>query len=147
MTFMKRAVLVTTAVSAIALAVAISPAGAGVPPTTTPQIATLTITKVVQGTAPADAEFTIVADCEASGEHELTFGAEGGEQEIVFSSADVCDITEPGDGGASSTTGLGEIGIFSPTDYARSVINTFDPESATTVDTAAEVATRPTFTG
>jgi hypothetical protein len=150
MSIMKRAALVAVVASAMTLAIAVSPAGAGpgVTATTEGQTATLTITKVVQGTPPAGTEFMISVECEASGPYQLTFGATGGQKDIIFTGPDQCTSTEPDNGGASSTTGLGRVDILQPTGYAQTVTNTFDPaEPTTTAKTAATTATRPTFTG
>jgi hypothetical protein len=154
MRLMKRAALVVGATSVVTLFAAVSPAHAGV--TTIPEVATLTITKVVQGDVPAGTTFTIRAVCEGSGEHELAFGADGGQQQIVFTEADQCDITEPDDGGSLSTTGLGEINISEPIEYSRTVVNTFAPapssssssSTSSPIDSAAAATTtQPRFTG
>jgi hypothetical protein len=150
MSIFKRALVVATATTAATLALAVAPATAGAPPQTGGETATLTITKVVQGDAPADASFTILVSCEASGEHQLLFGAEGGSDSVVFTGPDECDITEPADGGASSTTGLATVQITEPIAYAQTVVNVFDPETPTTPTSeavSADTATRPTFTG
>ena len=76
MSIVRRAALACGALIIGSLTVAVVPADAGVSPTE-PLTATLRVNKVVQGEAPSDAQFVIVVACEGTGEHELTFGADG----------------------------------------------------------------------
>jgi hypothetical protein len=144
----KRGALLAGALLVVSLVAAVSPAAAGVPPTTGVLTATLTVTKVVQGVAPADAEFVIEVDCE-DGTTELTFGPEGGSEDLTFFDEDVCTITEIETGGAVDVTPPFDIEIASPTFYEATVTNVFDtaPSSSTTASAQAAAATRPTFTG
>ena len=67
---------------------------------------------------------------------DLAFGATGGTKYVYFDEASECLITEPADGGATSTTiAPAEIINDAPKAYASTVTNTF----------AAEI--EPTFTG
>jgi hypothetical protein len=106
---------------------------------------------VVQGTAPADAEFVIDVDCEDSGPYELTFGPDGGSDEVVFFGPDFCTVTETVTGGAVDVTPPIDIAIEDPILYSVTVTNVFDTaptsSSTTTASTQAAAATRPTFTG
>lgn len=153
MSMVKRALVVGTATTAATLALAVAPAAAGDgPPQTGSESATLTVIKEVDGTAPADATFTIRVSCDVIGDTDMTFGPEGGSDSVTFFRPDECEITEPGNGGASSTTGLGTVRIEDPTAYSQTVVNVFDPDVPTTptsaaVAAAADTATRPTFTG
>jgi hypothetical protein len=140
------------------------PAGAGDLAT-----ATLTVNKVVVGTAPTDAEFTINVYCESEEEtpdttldlelelrgfapsgieevvydEDITFGADGGSEDFTFFGPAVCEITEIDDGGASSSTGPVTVFIEDPTEYEATITNTFvspDTLVPTTSTTRAAVA-------
>ena len=127
-----------------------SPASAGRPNET----ATLTVTKTVVGTAPADAEFVINVFCESDrggGEvivdelvplgdgpavvydEDITFGPTGGSEDFTFFDAAICTITEIDDGGADSSTGPVEVFISDPELFAAEIVNTFDDAPATTL--------------
>jgi hypothetical protein len=144
----KRAALVVVGL-VLAVAVGIGePVGAGVTTTVDGETATLTVTKVVQGVAPATAEFVIEVACE-SGTTELTFGPTGGSDQVVFGEADECTVTETQTGGAFDVTPPQTVAIEDPIAYDVTVTNVFDtaPSSETTEATAAAAAVRPTFTG
>lgn len=135
------------------------PSGAGERET-----ATLTVTKTVVGTAPADAEFVIHVYCErepigpidtipievvpvAFGpagvpptvvyDEEITFGPTGGDENFVFTSAAVCTITEVEDGGATSSTGPVTVNIDEPTLFDAEIVNTFAAAPTTAAPTTA----------
>jgi len=156
-----------TGVVALTSLAGVTPAGAGKGGS-----ATLTVTKTVDGTAPADAEFVINVYCEgpesalepaatpAGGteiyDEDLVFGPEGGSEDFVFFEEAVCTITEVDDGGADQVIGgEQEVVIEDPTRYGAEVINVFEPEpttvttAQTTTTTAAAAVTRatPRFTG
>lgn len=150
MKLVKRALVLATATTAATLAFVVAPATAGVTPTTGEgETATLTVTKVVQGAAPADAEFVIEVACESAGTTELTFGSTGGSEDVTFFEQDLCTITETETGGAVDVTPPFDVAINSPTFYTATVTNVFDSaaSSSTTADVAADTTTRPTFTG
>jgi hypothetical protein len=148
MSIVRRAAFVAAAITALTVVAAV-PVDAGVPPTTGIQTATLTISKVVQGEAPAGAEFVIEVDCVVEGVTELTFPAEGGSQELVFFEEDSCTVTETQTGGAVDVTPPVTIAIAEPILYEVTITNVFDtaPSSETTASTQADTAVRPTFTG
>jgi hypothetical protein len=150
MAFLKRAAIVASAAVVVSLAAA-SPVDAGVTPTTGEgETATLTVNKVVQGTAPADAEFVIIVECEESGPYELSFGPEGGAEDVVFFDADLCTVTETQTGGAVDVTPPVDIEIASPVLYEVTITNVFDTapsSSSTSSSVASDTTTRPTFTG
>ena len=69
----------------------------------------LRVTKVVAGTAPPGAQFSVRVVCEFADaevvDETLVFGAAGGEDTIDgIPAGATCDITEPGTGGASNVT-------------------------------------------
>lgn len=162
----------TKAVAAVAIAagaiVAVPvTAGAGEGET-----ATLTIVKEVVGTPPPGAEFVIEVSCSPLDDGPVppgtilepvgapvpfvevfTFGPTGGEEDIIFTSAHVCDVQEVQDAGATSVTGEGQVFITDPTLFERTITNTFvapDTLASTTTESRAvspQVATRPRFTG
>jgi hypothetical protein len=125
--------------------------------------ARLTVTKVVEGTAPADAAFTIEVDCSAEGEGEgpggatfvedLVFGPTGGEQGVILYAGALCTTTETDDAGAtSSSVEGGEADFFSdPIDLAATVTNVFaaapPAPPAPTPPGAQPVVAQPDFTG
>jgi len=137
------------------------------------ETATLTVTKTVEGTAPADAEFVINVFCEGGTtngtevglepagdilevvyDEDITFGPEGGSEDFEFFSEASCTITEVDDGGADSSSGPVSVDITDPIQFDAEIVNTFDAEAATTVaptTTAAAAAgavrAAPTFTG
>lgn len=108
------------------------------------------VTKIVNGPAPDEAEFTVDVNCEGSGSHELDFGEEGGTQSVVVgdwpSGPQSCTISEPEDGGASDVTisptecefpGRESTSVDAVVDYpdvhcAVTVTNEFDEETTTT---------------
>jgi hypothetical protein len=144
---MKRSALFAAGVIlAVALGVA-DPVGAGTTTTVDGETATLTVTKVVQGTAPTDAEFIIEVDCE-SDTTELTFGPTGGSEQLTFFSEDECTVTETQTGGAVDVTPPQTVTIAAPIAYDVTVTNVFDtPPSSPTTGAGAADAVRPTFTG
>ena len=102
---------VAAAFAAVALGTSALGAGAGV--VTTPRTNTVTVLKVVNGTAPADTTFTVALTCESDGlgteaTVDITFDATG--QPTSADSVDdlgagtECAATETVNGGASSTT-------------------------------------------
>lgn len=128
-----------------------------VPPS---EVAVLTVTKTVVGTAPADAEFTLHLTCtpaEIDGEAEtkvnaydedITFGPTGGSEDFEFTSQSVCELTEVDDGGADSSTGPVNVDILEPIAYDAEIVNTFDPmTTSTTAAAAAAVEATAAFTG
>jgi hypothetical protein len=159
--------LAAGALVAAALALAPSMAQAGV----NGEIATLTVTKAVVGD-PGGATFDILVDCvadEANGmvpvpielaqdtdypnpfSTTLTFGPDGGSQDIVFDGAYTCEVTETDTGGASSVAGEGTVVIAAPIAYAITITNTFvAPDTlapTTTQEARADTIARPRFTG
>ena len=70
----------------------------------------LTVTKVVQGSAPSTATFTVHVDCGTAGAFDLNFGSTGGSQSIgTGGSPDLfgksCDVTEtPNQSGGAGLT-------------------------------------------
>jgi len=139
---------------------------------------TLVVTKVVEGPVPEGTEFVITVDCpvtDRSAEvdpeglgvsEELTFGEEGGSEEVsVPFFADECTVTETEDGGAASTTYAGEdvpggcdvtanednavVDFIEPVECEVTVTNTFEeePPPPPEPEPAAQVVTAPTFTG
>lgn len=139
--------------------------------------ATLTVTKTVEGTPPADAEFVINVFCVddnppvdveavepavngAVVDEDIMFGPGGGSEEFEFFDAALCEITELDDGGADEVSGEGQVAIEEPTDYEAEIVNTFTDEPPTTVVPTTEAPTTtaaaaaagavraaPTFTG
>jgi hypothetical protein len=141
------ALLAATTVLVITLGVG-DPVGAGAPTTLPPETATLTVTKVVQGTAPSDAEFVIEVDCVEAGTTELTFESTGGSEQLTFTSEDECTVTETQTGGAFDVTPPQTVTIGDPIPYDVTVTNVFDtPPSSDTTSSAANEAVCPTFTG
>ncbi len=116
------------------------------------EMATLTVVKTVDGTAPADAEFVINVFCEdelpngtvpideviriqGDGvvyDEDITFGPTGGDEDFDFFGPARCTITEIDDGGADSSTGPVDVFLEDPTSYEAEIVNTFDPEPTTT---------------
>jgi hypothetical protein len=129
-----------------------------VPPSET---AVLTVTKTVDGTAPADAEFVLHIRCLSDQDEEgaapravdydedITFGSTGGSEEFEFFDVSSCEITEVDDGGADSNSGPVSIDILEPIAYSAEIINTFDPAVSTTSTAAPAPAVEATaaFTG
>ncbi len=164
---LKKLVVAGAAASALVGAAWVLPAAAG------KGQATLTVTKTVEGVAPADAEFVInvfctdgipvdtVPELEPLGldgivyDEDITFGPEGGSEDFDFFDFATCTITEVDDGGADSSSGPVEVDISGPELFDAEIVNTFDAEAATTVaptpTTAAAAAgavrAAPTFTG
>jgi len=113
----------------------------------------LTVTKVVDGAVPADATFVVRVTCDRlvmgssydgpgtagildQQVSDLPFGPTGGTKHVYFDGPSECVITEPVNGGATSTTIVpDEIDNEAPTAYATVVTNTFP------------AAVSPTFTG
>lgn len=80
-----------------ALALAASPAGAGKPPE-------LTVTKVVDGTAPPGAQYVVEIDCEGADiqpSSQLTFTGAGSQTVQVFDSGVTCTVVESATSGAA----------------------------------------------
>jgi hypothetical protein len=129
--------------------------------------ATLTVTKTVEGTPPADAEFVINVLCVevdamngAVVDEDITFGADGGSEEFAFPAGGLqCEITEIDDGGADEVSGEGQVAIEQTISYEAEIVNTFTDDRSTTVvpTTEAPAATAaaaagavraaPSFTG
>ena len=138
-----------------------SPIGAQTTPTTsTDEVAVLTVTKSVVGTAPTDAEFTLHISCTGTDDEDvqtqatdydedITFGSTGGNQQYVFTGPSQCEVTETDDGGADSSTGPVTVDITQPISYVAQIVNTFDPATTTTTPAAAAAAVETTaaFTG
>ena len=163
---MQKSLMMMVAVPATVAILAIvgaAPIGAQTP-TTEPatEVAVLTVTKTVVGTAPAGTEFTLHISCVGSEEapevpqvadydEDMTFGATGGNKEFVFTGGSECDITETDDGGANSSSGPVSVSIEQPIPYAAEIVNTFDPAAPTTTTApaaaAAAVVTPAAFTG
>jgi hypothetical protein len=159
-----------TKISVVAAAVGMSllaaaPAGAVSVGTIPTQVATLTVTKTVVGTPPANTTFVLhlrcvpsmppVADVSPLGgaapvyDEDVNFGAAGGSQDFPFHNPAVCTLTETNDGGANSSTGPVTVDIIHPTLYHAAITNTFDPIVTTTTPAKAApaVETAPAFTG
>jgi hypothetical protein len=136
-----------------------APAGAGIEP-----IATLTVTKTVQGEAPADAQFVIQVYCESvddSGEvpivfpvvdEVLVFGPEGGSEEFELFGEPECTVNETDDGGADEVIGDGgSVSVEDPIDYELEIINVFGGGGTTSTTAATTTTTTtgrtPTTTG
>ncbi len=129
-----------------------------VPPS---EVAVLTVTKTVAGTAPTDAEFTLHLTCTpeeldgaaqtnvAAYDEDITFGSTGGSEDFTFTSASLCEVTEVDDGGADSSTGPVNVDILEPIAYSAEITNTFDPATTSTTAAAAAEAVEATaaFTG
>lgn len=123
--------------------------------------ARLTVAKVVEGTAPADASFTVEVDCDSGeGDFEtftdtIEFGATGGEAAVVLYGGTVCTTTETADGGATSSSVEGGVADFTPNpiDLTATVTNVFVAPDPTPTPTPAPtpgaqpVVAQPTFTG
>ena len=158
---MVRRGLAVVALSALIGIVSTTPASAGDGP------AELEVTKVVEGTAPADAEFVIRVDCVRAQVPtsatalpgtpaadrgpappsdnppfvvDLTYGAEGGTQSVAVGERAECTITEIDNGGADSNTGPVQVSIEDPISYPASITNTFDPEPTTTTEAPTTTA-------
>jgi hypothetical protein len=146
---------------AVAVLGLLSAAPIGAQTTVPPQeVATLTVTKTVVGTAPADAEFTLHLSCSGTDDEEvtsqvtdyeedITFGATGGSQDFEFTGPSLCEITETDDGGADSSSGPVEVAIEDPISYEAEIVNTFVAAETTTTAAAAAEAVEATaaFTG
>jgi hypothetical protein len=133
------------------------------------------VTKVVEGTAPADAEFPIEVACEdgdlmiqADGDEFVSattvFGPEGGTERLFHYTTQTCTVSELDDGGAESSSittedcgeqtepgaaavgPSGEFEINDADDCTQTVTNVF--AAAVTPPPAAQpVAVEPSFTG
>jgi hypothetical protein len=141
-------VAVPVAVTALALLSA-APIGAQtIPPQE--EVATLTITKTVVGTAPADAQFTLHLSCSGVDDdverqatdydEDIVFGATGGSQDFTFTGPSECEVTEVDDGGATSSSGAVQVAIENPISYEAEIVNTFVDGESTTSSTAAPAA-------
>jgi len=163
-----RAMRVIAAVAAIwglGMALSAVPATAG-------QDNTLTVTKVVEGTAPPGTVFTIDVDCEDEGggieDFQFEFGPVGGSETVVVQAVEQeCNVNESGTGGASSVSYACEVTvpgrgaaqcisdttllIPSPGGGATAeftVTNTFDEQAPAPAPVeAAPVEATPGFTG
>jgi hypothetical protein len=160
-----------TKISVVAAAVGMSllaaaPAGAENVGTTIPlRVATLTVTKTVVGTPPANTTFVLHLRCVTSlppvtdlsplggdppvYDEDIDFGAVGGSKDFTFAARAHCSITETKDGGASSSSGPVSIDITGPSRFSAVITNTFDPIVTTTTlaKAAPAVETAPAFTG
>lgn len=100
---LKRSLVLVVAVGGLVAAPSV--AGAQSPTT-----ATLVVDKVVEGPAPADAEFTVEVECTTGNDpadlSTLTFTADGGSQnlEVLTDVTADCYVTETDDGGAATVT-------------------------------------------
>ena len=157
---MVRRGLAVVALSALIGIVSTTPVSAG-------GAADLEVTKVVEGTAPADAEFIIRVDCARAQVPtsstavpgapaadrgpappsdnppfvvDLTFGAEGGTQTVLVGEQAECTITEIDNGGADSNTGPVQVSVDELISYPASITNTFDPEPTTTTEAPTTTA-------
>ena len=113
--------------------------------------ASIPVTKVVSGPAPASATFIVHLDCESESDEEipvieelpedftvdLQYGVAGGLKYVYTDHGGVCTITEPVNGGATSVTiSPQEVDTRpAPETYPVTVTNTF------------AAAIQPTFTG
>ena len=145
--------------------------------------AQVTVDKVVEGDPPADAQFVVNLDCSLDAPpppppspgafaetegfpgpdslvRDLTFGAAGGTQQLVFYGPYECTVTETDDAGALSVTvdtedcgdrrplrateaTSGDFTVYEPTDCTQTVTNVFRE-----ADVAGDVvAATPPFTG
>jgi len=154
---------VATAALGLGLFAAV-PAGAQTDTTIGGEVAVLTVTKTVDGTAPADTSFTLHITCTGRDtgptivgklggqatdyDEDIVFGATGGSHDYVFSGPSDCTVTETDDGGADASSGPVDVAILAPTSYDAEIINTFDPVP-TTAPPAQEAAVEaaPAFTG
>lgn len=150
-------VLAATAIAVGSIGIGAAPAGAG-------DMGSLTVTKTVEGDAPADAEFVIDVYCELvlpqdaeiggalpSGpvnvtiDEQVTFGPEGGEETFPFSSnanGSECTITEVEDGGADEVINREvELTLENTTLYEAEITNVFAEELTTTTTTTAAPTT------
>ena len=121
------------------------------------QWSAVTVTKVIEGTPPPGATFTVHADCvdtiivtdagfADSGAAELpdnftadlSYGEEGGLAYLYSDHAADCTLTEPQNGGATTVTFDPEVvEITAPEPFEATVTNTF----------VAPIVVEPTFTG
>jgi hypothetical protein len=139
-------------------------APSGAQTTTVPnEVATLTVTKAVVGTAPAGTTFTLHILCNSTVQslagslqgqavdydEDIPFGATGGSQDFVFGGPSSCTITETADGGADSSTGPVTVDITDPIQFNATITNTFNAVATTTTEApaAAAVQATPAFTG
>lgn len=121
--------------------------------------ARLTVEKVLEGEAPADATFVILSDCQGedsddSFAQELEFPAAGGVQDVIVYGPTTCTTSETDDGGADSSAVENPETDFvpEPVDLATTVTNVFEASPPTPTPTpeppaALPVAVAPTFTG
>lgn len=122
--------------------------------------ARLTIDKVVEGTPPAGATFTVEAVCdsddfeseeEGTFTEERTFASTGGSAAVVLYAGSECTVTETNDGGATSSSITDATTDFGPApmDLTTTVTNVFAaaPPAPTPPGAAQPVVTQPTFTG
>jgi hypothetical protein len=161
---MKRTLAGALAVSAAAALMTVagaSPIGAQTAPTTSPEpeVAVLTVTKTVDGTAPDGTQFTLHLFCTDANldrvaqtteyDEDVIFGATGGSKDFVFTAPSQCTVTETDDGGANSSSGPVDVDITEPIAYSAEIVNTFDPSTTTTAPAAAAAAVQTTanFTG
>jgi hypothetical protein len=108
--------------------------------------ASIPVTKVVSGPAPATATFTVHFDCQSSQLNselpvdftaDLHYGVAGGLKYVYTDHGGICTVTEPVNGGATSVTISPEIvdTTPAPASYPVTVTNTF------------AAAIQPNFTG
>jgi hypothetical protein len=121
------------------------------------EVAVLTVTKTVDGTAPTDAEFTLHITCNSEDDLEvetravdydedITFGSTGGSEDFAFTGPSECEVTEVDDGGALSSSGPVSVSITQPIAYSAEIVNTF-ATTTTTAAAAAAVEATAAFTG
>ena len=101
--------------------------------------AALAVTKAVQGNPPAGAAFTVRVACSGSPDADLQYPSSGGTRYVYAQPfGEDCNITEPGNGGATSVTvDADHVVIDAPVRFTATVTNTF----------AAPPVVRPAFTG
>jgi hypothetical protein len=146
------------AVAGLMAAGLVAPAGAG------KQIGTtIDIEKVVVGTPPPGATYTVNVNCDDGQSDQVTFTGPGTEVVTVLLSDPgmICTVTEPGTGGASSVSfacadqvGATEcqsdssIQLLESGDALITITNTFDPSTPVAPGTpATPVPGTPRFTG
>jgi len=124
----------------------------------TDELATVRVTKVVEGVAPPSTEFVVtVGDCRNREDQELTFGPTGGTQDAVFDpgvSDRDCTISETPPGGGCDTVSIEPTTVTLVADttavYEVTVTNTC-PAAVDAVDAepaeAEPVTAQPVFTG
>jgi hypothetical protein len=145
------------------------------PPTREVACATLRVTKVVHGTAPAGTTFTVIVQCSSTdpdrtraqqlppGHTEpftevLTFPETGGTQDVLIALLSSCTVSEapPGPGCALASVTPETTQITGPQVFPVFVTNNCEPPAPSTVniqgtivvnEPATPVVVRPRFTG